>query len=69
MPGTRLLVDANESWTFDHYRNFVRSLFELGVELIEQPFPADQDDALENLDHPIPVCADEVAIPPPTFSA
>ena len=32
---------------------------ELGVELIEQPFPADADDILETLDHPIPVCADE----------
>ena len=32
---------------------------ELGVELIEQPFPADADDVLETLDHPIPVCADE----------
>jgi L-alanine-DL-glutamate epimerase-like enolase superfamily enzyme len=29
------------------------------VELIEQPFPADADDALESLDHPVPVCADE----------
>ena len=31
----------------------------LGVELIEQPFPADADEALESLDHPVPVCADE----------
>ena len=36
-----------------------RRLKELGVELIEQPFPADADDVLETLDHPIPVCADE----------
>ena len=31
----------------------------MGVELIEQPFPADADDVLATLDHPIPVCADE----------
>jgi L-Ala-D/L-Glu epimerase len=31
----------------------------LGVELIEQPFPADADEVLETLDHPIPICADE----------
>jgi L-alanine-DL-glutamate epimerase-like enolase superfamily enzyme len=31
----------------------------LGVELIEQPFPADTDNVLESLDHPVPVCADE----------
>src|SRR5438094_862983 len=35
------------------------ALNELGVELIEQPFPADADDVLETLEHPIPVCADE----------
>jgi len=58
-PTARLLVDANESWTVDHYRRIVPSLAELGVELIEQPFPADADGILETLDHSIPVCADE----------
>ena len=55
----RLLVDANESWSVEHYRNAAPALNELGVELIEQPFPADRDDALEQLEHPVPVCADE----------
>jgi len=55
----RLLIDANESWSPDHYRNIVPDLKRVGVELIEQPFPADVDEALENLDHPIPICADE----------
>jgi L-alanine-DL-glutamate epimerase-like enolase superfamily enzyme len=58
-PNTRLLIDANESWSPRHYRNTVAALKELRVELIEQPFPADADDALETLEHPIPVCADE----------
>jgi L-alanine-DL-glutamate epimerase-like enolase superfamily enzyme len=58
-PNARLLIDANESWSPRHYRNTVSTLKELGVELIEQPFPADADDVLETLDHPIPVCADE----------
>jgi L-alanine-DL-glutamate epimerase-like enolase superfamily enzyme len=58
-PKSRLLIDANESWSPLHYRNTVSALNELGVELIEQPFPADADDVLETLDHPIPVCADE----------
>jgi L-alanine-DL-glutamate epimerase-like enolase superfamily enzyme len=58
-PNARLLIDANESWSPHHYRNTVSALKELGVELIEQPFPADTDDVLETLDHPIPVCADE----------
>jgi L-alanine-DL-glutamate epimerase-like enolase superfamily enzyme len=58
-PMARLLVDANESWSPRHYRNTVSALKELGVELIEQPFPTDADDVLETLEHPIPVCADE----------
>jgi L-alanine-DL-glutamate epimerase-like enolase superfamily enzyme len=58
-PATRLLVDANESWSPSLYREIVPALEQLRVELIEQPFPADTDNALENLDHPIPVCADE----------
>jgi len=58
-PNSRLLIDANESWSPRHYRNTVSALKELGVELIEQPFPADADDVLEMLEHPIPVCADE----------
>jgi L-Ala-D/L-Glu epimerase len=58
-PAARLLIDANESWSPEHYRKIVPRLQELGVELIEQPFPADADDVLETLDHPVPVCADE----------
>jgi L-Ala-D/L-Glu epimerase len=58
-PAARLLIDANESWSPTHYRNIVRDLSRLGVELIEQPFPADADNVLETLDHPVPVCADE----------
>jgi L-Ala-D/L-Glu epimerase len=55
----RLLIDANESWSPEHFKRIAPVLKELGVELIEQPFPADADQVLEALDHPIPVCADE----------
>ena len=58
-PAARLIVDANESWSPSHYQENVSGLARLGVELIEQPFPADADDVLETLDHPVPVCADE----------
>jgi L-Ala-D/L-Glu epimerase / N-acetyl-D-glutamate racemase len=58
-PKARLLIDANESWSPRHYQSIVPALNELGVELIEQPFPAANDDVLQTLDHPIPVCADE----------
>ena len=58
-PAARLLIDANESWSAEHYEEIVPALKELGVALIEQPFPADADEVLQTLDHPIPVCADE----------
>ena len=58
-PTARLLIDANESWCPEHYCKIVPTLNNLRVELIEQPFPADSDEVLETLDHPIPVCADE----------
>ena len=35
-----LRVDANEGWTLEAARSLVPALVELGVELIEQPFPA-----------------------------
>ena len=58
-PNARLLIDANESWSPEHYQKIMPVLKQLGVELIEQPFPAKADEILETLDHPIPVCADE----------
>jgi L-alanine-DL-glutamate epimerase-like enolase superfamily enzyme len=58
-PATRLLIDANESWSPSHYQKIAPALKGLGVELIEQPFPADADELLETLDHPVPICADE----------
>src|SRR5260370_41247774 len=55
----RLLIDANESWSPEHFREVAPLLGQFGVELIEQPFPANADEVLETLDHPVPVCADE----------
>jgi L-alanine-DL-glutamate epimerase-like enolase superfamily enzyme len=58
-PAARLLIDANESWSREHYEEIAPALKRLGIELIEQPFPADAEQVLESLDHPVPVCADE----------
>ncbi len=58
-PSARLIIDANESWSPQHYREVISELSRLGVELIEQPFPAKDDGVLAELDRPIPVCADE----------
>ena len=58
-PKSRLIVDANEAWTSREYQRMVPELARLGVELIEQPFPADADACLADLPRPVPVCADE----------
>lgn len=58
-PRSRLIVDANEGWDVDHYRRLVPELSALGVEMIEQPLPADADAPLEGLPRPVPICADE----------
>jgi len=58
-PESRLVIDANEAWTPEHFQRYVPEFKQLGVEMIEQPFPADNDSVLKTLDHPIPVCADE----------
>ncbi len=58
-PEVSLIVDANEAWDVETYRVSVPALEALGVEMIEQPFPAGDDGALSTLSRPIPVCADE----------
>jgi L-Ala-D/L-Glu epimerase len=58
-PAARIIVDANESWTEVQFGAFMPMLVDLRVELIEQPLPADADDALAGLESPIPLCADE----------
>ena len=42
-------VDANEGWTLELARELMPALVELGVEFVEQPFPADD---LESLPRP-----------------
>ena len=58
-PAVRLIVDANESWNERQLSEYIPTLIDLRVALIEQPLPADADDALARLERPIPLCADE----------
>jgi L-alanine-DL-glutamate epimerase-like enolase superfamily enzyme len=58
-PGAELIVDANEGWRADNLAANLAACADAGVTLIEQPLPADDDDALATLARPIPVCADE----------
>ncbi len=63
-PDTNIIVDANEGWTADSYQSLLPVLQELGVSMVEQPFPATADDFL--LDRAqvlegstLSICADE----------
>ena len=58
-PAARLIVDANESWNEPQLSEYMPMLIDLRVALIEQPLPADADDALARLERPILLCADE----------
>lgn len=58
-PEAKIIVDANEGWSAEVYADLAPHLVRLGVALVEQPLPADQDDALIGMARPVPVCADE----------
>ena len=58
-PGARLIVDANESWAGMDIAAEAVALAELGVEMIEQPVPAGQDEMLARVKSPLPLLADE----------
>jgi L-alanine-DL-glutamate epimerase-like enolase superfamily enzyme len=61
-PQAALRVDANEAWTVETIRAAIPELEALGVELIEQPLPADDEDgyrALHRLGLRIPIVLDE----------
>lgn len=59
VPEATLIVDANESWRAEGLAARCQLLADLGVAMLEQPLPAQDDAALENFIHPLPVCADE----------
>jgi L-alanine-DL-glutamate epimerase-like enolase superfamily enzyme len=62
--GGPIRVDANTGWTPEIARQLLPRLVDLGVELIEQPFPANRLDWLANLQQatPLPIVADESCV-------
>jgi L-Ala-D/L-Glu epimerase len=61
VPNSRLIVDANEGWTAANIRTMLEACESFGVELVEQPLPADHDEALRGLICKTIICADESA--------
>ena len=62
--GGSLRVDANTGWTPESAEALLPELVDLGVELIEQPFPPTRFDWLADLQEasPIPIVADESCV-------
>ena len=58
-PDSRIILDANEAWTEQNLRENLAAAAELGVALVEQPLPAGADAMLAEIDHAVPICADE----------
>jgi L-alanine-DL-glutamate epimerase-like enolase superfamily enzyme len=58
----RIRIDGNEGWTLETARELMPVLVEMGVEFVEQPFPAADIDscrALREINPRIPVVIDE----------
>ena len=60
-PHARLVADANEAWSSKQLARLLAVARENGVELIEQPLPTGCDGALRDVEHLVPICADESA--------
>jgi L-alanine-DL-glutamate epimerase-like enolase superfamily enzyme len=58
-PQARLIIDANEAWRPEDLEFLLHAAAAAGVELVEQPLPADKDDILERITRPVLVCADD----------
>lgn len=61
VPNARLIVDANEGWSSAILPKMLAACAEMGVELVEQPLPAGDDEALRGLARTTLICADESA--------
>ena len=58
-PDAKIVVDANQGWSFEMLGEVLPRCVELGISMVEQPLPRGQDDALEDFASPIMLAADE----------
>lgn len=58
-PDAELVIDANQTWSFDLLEAMAPLCADLGVRMIEQPLPRGGDEALDNVQFEIPIAADE----------
>lgn len=58
-PTARLIVDPNEGWDLQLLKDLQPFLRSARVDLVEQPLPAADDEALDGYMPLVPICADE----------
>lgn len=59
VPKTTLIADANEGWSAENLVENLHACARANIRLVEQPLPAAADDLLAEIEHPVPICADE----------
>lgn len=58
-PNCKVIVDANEAWEALNLESLFQQLVPFAITMIEQPVPSGKESLLKNIEHPIPLCADE----------
>jgi L-alanine-DL-glutamate epimerase-like enolase superfamily enzyme len=58
-PDAKLVVDANQGWSFEQLKSLISQCVELNLEMIEQPLARGQDEQLKGFVSPIILAADE----------
>jgi len=58
-PDAKLVVDANQGWSFEQLKTLIPQCLALNLEMIEQPLARGQDEMLVDFDSPIMIAADE----------
>ena len=58
-PDAQLVVDANQSWSFELLKDVIPRCAGLNLEMIEQPLARGGDESLEGFESPITLAADE----------
>lgn len=59
VPDKQLIADVNEAWSPGMLAANMPAMRDAGLAMLEQPLPAGDDDALGDVDHLVPIGADE----------
>ncbi|MEO0410527.1 MAG: dipeptide epimerase [Pseudomonadota bacterium] len=69
LPGTDIVIDANQGWSAEQLKDWAPALDRLGVSMIEQPLKRGDDADLAGYHPPVPLAADESCLDRRDFEA